>query len=577
LRHSSSAGLELLPISGSIPRSSNTPSEETGVYFKTCCLRRYLSPGSKVRRNEAICLGSDYLDRNISYGPSLHRTLRKRFTQELLLLDSIAERVRSFPGLGYTLKRSRLREVEKSLAKVRKLAFHCLGDSKIQIPSTPEWGNAGDSDRIWNPNDFEILMTCFYEEVESYLSHLGSHLPEEVAEKRESQPLIPRDKSRTFLSSQLIKEETDQEPKTEEEAFVPSRRSAREIPSHLSSHVASTAIDPVKPNKDRKRVSMHFPDYCRGLAELSTVPEFASAGLTMHHQQTSVTPLRRKDNLSSRKEPSLRRMKDPPGHPGDSDGDSRDNSDSAGNRLHESLAPRGPVPPGLSPPVVSSFSQGIVPVGLFDTKLKVSDIPEWDGDPDTLAKWIKKVSHFAERSPHMFEQLGSVVPQRLTKSAETWYWSLPEYLRKRVETNWQTLRDHIKSYYMNRSWLDKQKTRANNATYRDVANPEETPSEYYIRKYELLTLVYNLSESELIMEIMNGAPSSWINILNPNLYDDLAGFQGAIKYHEDYLMRMDDHRGLLENERYIFSGKDPPSSPRPHLVGSTDKLTSDDE
>jgi hypothetical protein len=50
-------------------------------------------------------------------------------------------------------------------------------------------------------------------------------LPEEVAEKRESQPLIPRDKSRTFMSSQLIKEEIDQEPKTEEEVLVPSRRS----------------------------------------------------------------------------------------------------------------------------------------------------------------------------------------------------------------------------------------------------------------------------------------------------------------------------------------------------------------
>jgi hypothetical protein len=154
LRHSSPAGLELLPISGSIPRSSNTPSEETGVYFKTCCLRRYLSPGSNIRTNEAVCLRSDYLDRNISYGPSLHRTLRKIFTQELLLLDSIAERIRPFPGLGYTLKRSRLREVEKSLAKVRKPAFHCLSDSNIQIPSTPKWGNAGDSDRIWNPNDF---------------------------------------------------------------------------------------------------------------------------------------------------------------------------------------------------------------------------------------------------------------------------------------------------------------------------------------------------------------------------------------------------------------------------------------
>jgi hypothetical protein len=95
---------------------------------------------------------------------------------------------------------------------------------------------------------------------------------------------------------------------------------------------------------------------------------------------------------------------------------------------------------------------------------------------------------------------------------------------------------------MDRSWLDRQKSRANKATYRDQENPRETPSQYYIRKLDLFTLVFNMTESELILEIMNGAPTSWINVLNPNLYDSLVEFQGAIKYHEENLMRLDNYR-----------------------------------
>ncbi|HXP51692.1 MAG TPA: reverse transcriptase domain-containing protein, partial [Bacteroidia bacterium] len=224
------------------------------------------------------------------------------------------------------------------------------------------------------------------------------------------------------------------------------------------------------------------------------------------------------------------------------------------------------IPAGVLTPITDPFRF------LFDPKLKASDIPEWDGDPDTLAKWIKKVTQISEKSPIVYRQLGGFVPQRLTKTAETWYWSLPIERRRDIEQDWGTLRTAIRQYYMNRTWLDKQKSRANKAAYRDT-NSRETPSEYYIRKVELLTLVYNMTDAEMIMEIMNGAPASWVNILNPNFYATLVEFQDAIKYHEDNLMRLDSH----STPRRPFFNKGKSSKPkhrgaRSHLVGWSSKM-----
>ncbi|KAF8589770.1 hypothetical protein K439DRAFT_1303190, partial [Ramaria rubella] len=134
---------------------------------------------------------------------------------------------------------------------------------------------------------------------------------------------------------------------------------------------------------------------------------------------------------------------------------------------------------------------------------------EWDGNPDTLAQWILKVNHISHRSPTVFQQLGEIVPLRLCKGAERWFFSLPLAYRQDASKDWQSIREVIGAYYMNRSWLDCQKSRANKASFREAGHSSETPSEYFVRKAELLKLVSKLSDSELIMEVMNGAPAFW--------------------------------------------------------------------
>jgi hypothetical protein len=85
---------------------------------------------------------------------------------------------------------------------------------------------------------------------------------------------------------------------------------------------------------------------------------------------------------------------------------------------------------------------------------------------------------------------------------------------------------------MNRNWLDRQKGRANKAYYREPGHSSESPTTFFIRKSELLSLVYKMSDSEIIMEVMNSAPAFWSTIIDPHRCRDLIEFSAAIKYHE---------------------------------------------
>ncbi|TDL13470.1 hypothetical protein BD410DRAFT_700522, partial [Rickenella mellea] len=169
-------------------------------------------------------------------------------------------------------------------------------------------------------------------------------------------------------------------------------------------------------------------------------------------------------------------------------------------------------------------------------------VPQWNGNPETLGNWIIKLQTLAHRNESCFKALGRIVPERLTKDAERWYWSQSYNVRERAEKDWYSIRDHIMGYFMNSHWLSKQKAKAIRARYRDKENPNETPSQYYIRKYELITLVYDLTDAEIIMEVMEGAPSYWMTILTTQSYDTLEQFQKAIRYHEDILIAIDPRR-----------------------------------
>lgn len=239
-------------------------------------------------------------------------------------------------------------------------------------------------------------------------------------------------------------------------------------------------------------------------------------------------------------------------NPGPPHGDP-DNSDSDGNGDDNR---RGRHPSRVGPPCNPNRPLGNIDPGVatnpggilntsephFDSKLKMENVPKWDGNTDNIVRWFAKVNDIARESLTVFKQLGRIVPKRLEGSAEIWYWSLPLNYRTEIEANWDTLKLAFATYFMNRKWFDKQKGRASRATYREPGYTRETPSEYYICKTDLLNMVFNLDDSEVIMEVMDGAPSTWNTVLTTQLYRDTVDFQSAIRFHEDALMRLDNFR-----------------------------------
>ena len=103
---------------------------------------------------------------------------------------------------------------------------------------------------------------------------------------------------------------------------------------------------------------------------------------------------------------------------------------------------------------------------------------------------------------------------------------------------------------MNCRWLDKQKARALQAHYREYPFGKETPSEYFIHKRELLDTVFTMDDTEIILEVMEGAPANWNTILTTQLYDTTIEFQTAIRFYEDTLIKLDDNYRSSNRESF---------------------------
>lgn len=203
--------------------------------------------------------------------------------------------------------------------------------------------------------------------------------------------------------------------------------------------------------------------------------------------------------------------------------------------------PQGPDGPPPSPGHSSARGNGSTnrpSEFYFDFRLKPDAIPEWDGNSDALSSWLLRLNSFARHSSTIRLQLGKIVPLRLKGLAARWYYSLSTNERADAERSWETIREKIGSYFMTRSWFEKQRSRALRLEFREDRHRFETPSDYVIRKYELLSLCFNMDDAELILEVMSSAPPMWSSIIHTQYYQTFSEFQTAVKYHEDTLIEL---------------------------------------
>jgi len=127
---------------------------------------------------------------------------------------------------------------------------------------------------------------------------------------------------------------------------------------------------------------------------------------------------------------TIQRLKGPPNPPSDSSDSDESNADKGPPKLPPQSSKRPPAVPTKAKEESNSKSYH------FDMKLKPETVPTWDGNENTLTRWIEKVGQLANTSPDIFKELGKVVPRRFTNSTETWYYSIPPENQQPIEQDW---------------------------------------------------------------------------------------------------------------------------------------------
>ena len=104
----------------------------------------------------------------------------------------------------------------------------------------------------------------------------------------------------------------------------------------------------------------------------------------------------------------------------------------------------------------------------IDNKIKIVDIPEWDGYDSTLVSWMLQINDISLRSETVWTRLGAAVPLRYTKLAQSWWQNTLPQDKAQYAINWGTMRAAIAEQWMTREWKDKQIRLAQEIEYRET-------------------------------------------------------------------------------------------------------------
>lgn len=490
-------------------------------------------------------------------------------------------------GLVYfAVVKDNLLKLNVALRKIRDNAAEDFQMNGLRLPWMPTWGFAGSIDQWYNRNDTECMAACFRVEVERFLSLVLAQQPKSSRKStRERSSIVPDDKEGRVRDhgsiSQVLRNKDKQwdnlRGKTRSflqptiSAYTPSRCFAEDM------------VDPKRPTSFQRNTRDRPPHVVSSTPSKGEERKRSDTGLRQHGRNNGGPPSDDSDSSDNsnrggppnRDRGAHRRNSQSPirhrprgnGDPDDPDDEPSDGSNggNGGNRCNfnrdRNLRNQENI-------------KGTTDEPRFDNKLKPESIPTWDGDMNSIIRWEVQINAIAKRSPIIFKQLGQLVPTRLRDNAEIWYYSQSEKRQDQLEEDWDTLRSGINAYYMNRTWMDDQKSTANKASFREPRFSKESPSEYFICKKDLLTHVYEYNDTQLICEIMEGAPTSWINVVTPHLYDELDEFQGVIRFHEKDLSRLSyrSYKNYDNQNNYSQPGNPNSFERRAHLVGSSPNL-----
>jgi hypothetical protein len=127
------------------------------------------------RRKEALCLGSEFISRDINSETKVfsRRLNRDVFPHLSRLLDDLLIGclfVTTTTGFAHTVKKDQYKEILTALYKVQTMCGNILLLNGDPIPKLPIWSRNGDINQYYLDNDYEIMAICFRTEVEQFLT-----------------------------------------------------------------------------------------------------------------------------------------------------------------------------------------------------------------------------------------------------------------------------------------------------------------------------------------------------------------------------------------------------------------------
>ncbi|KAF8144731.1 hypothetical protein K438DRAFT_1945360 [Mycena galopus ATCC 62051] len=170
--------------------------------------------------------------------------------------------------------------------------------------------------------------------------------------------------------------------------------------------------------------------------------------------------------------------------------------------------PRPPGPPGGGPGAQGTAYplQGAL-VPTIDVKLKLADLPTWDGDHDSAVKYFWDVSQKAA--------LGGLIPEMLGSPVQVWYSGLPGIQQAVMRRHYLLYLQAIKEHDLGNSWQMRMNSEYKRQRFRQRGHERETPRAFIGRRIMWTRMLVASDDGGPleVWHVMEKAPVSWSPIL----------------------------------------------------------------
>ncbi|KAJ7603596.1 hypothetical protein FB45DRAFT_1014153 [Roridomyces roridus] len=176
----------------------------------------------------------------------------------------------------------------------------------------------------------------------------------------------------------------------------------------------------------------------------------------------------------------------------------------------------------------------------IDVKLKLGDLPAWDGNHDTAIKYFTDVAEVASLGGTVPQLLGHWLGARLVEESpvQVWYSSLPGHQKARMKSHWIVFLQVIKEEWLGQLWQRKMNQVYELQRFRQKGHETEMPKAYVSRRIMYVRMLIDTDDGgpREVYHIMEKAPISWSPILLLESIQSTPELLKKVIEHEDALI-----------------------------------------